>query len=81
MGERSALGTSLPDIKEEVNPYLDDAYLKQTITNETTIDSDQMRLNSIASIKFLKDDASFKEFFDQVRKGFRRHQKNPNEIE
>ena len=72
MGERSALGTSLPDIKEEVNPYLDDAYLKQTITNETTIDSDQMRLNSIASIKFLQDDASFKEFFDQVRKGFRR---------
>ena len=52
MGERSALGTSLPDIKEEVNPYLDDAYLKQTITNETTIDSDQMRLNSMASIKF-----------------------------
>ena len=72
MGERSALGTSLPDIKEEVNPYLDDAYLKQTITNETTIDSDQMRLNSIASIKFLQDDVSFKEFFDQVRKGFRR---------
>jgi hypothetical protein len=72
MGERSALGTSLPDIKEEVNPYLDDAYLKQTITNETTIDSDQMRLNSIASIKFLQDDASFNEFFDQVRKGFRR---------